>query len=278
MSNAFIDTTVLTDILLKTGPAKEEAAKSLERYDRTYLISYAIKEFKRGPLKNFVWMYNKLASTGSFSQAIAALQAMSRTPRRYTTSTALEALAKASSSIGNRPMAALVAKYGADAVQDKVYCDELRLALKRSIFGAWARRRQVTTETVFPLSCYSEQAPYEHRRLIEVKPVACDAEPTCCLAVALRERSEELRKMKEIIDADGSQRAEDRRRAQALRRVFRTKEDITDAVCRDLGDAVLIALAPPDAVILTTNVRDFAPLATAVSKRVETPGTHGDRP
>jgi hypothetical protein len=53
--------------------------------------------------------------------------------------------------------------------------------------------------------------------------------------------------------------------------VFRTKVDITDEKCRDLGDAIFVALAPDDAVILTTNVRDHALLANAIGKKVKAP-------
>src|SRR5690606_432649 len=96
MKAAFVDTTVLTDALLKTGGVANAARESLKRFERTELPVYAIKEFKAGPLKNFVWMHNKLVETRSFSGALKKLHAMSRTPRRYTTSTAIEALQEAS--------------------------------------------------------------------------------------------------------------------------------------------------------------------------------------
>jgi hypothetical protein len=271
LTKAIIDTTILTDALLNSGPARERALASLRRYDVTQLPVYAIKEFKRGPFQNFVWMYNKLASRGSFSQAMVALHAMSRTPKRYTTSTALEAIVKAASSIANRTLGSSVAKYGAEASLDKVYCDELRLALKKTIYQAWAKRRGVTTDIVFPLSCYDERAPYESRGLIEIAPTKCDREPTCCLTKELRAKSADLEKMKLAIDGSGSQRNEDRRRAKALRHVYRTKQDVSDDICRNLGDAVFVALAPRDAVILTTNLGDFDLLARAINKKAQAP-------
>jgi len=150
-------------------------------------------------------------------------------------------------------------------------CAEYRLTLKRVIYSAWAKRRNITTDIVDPLSCYNEKEPYENRGLIETKPTACDREESCCLATPLRARAEELRKMKQAIDDTKSARREDSKRAQALRFLLRKKEQLTDAMCRDLGDAVFVAFSPSDAVILTTNTRDYLPLANSIGKQVQTP-------
>lgn len=272
MAKAYIDTTVITDILLKPGEAASRAQAALESFESSQLPMYAVKEFKRGPLRNFVWMYNKFVMAASFHGAIVALHAMSRTPRRYTTSTALEAVITGARSIAQSTLSTWVAKYGSDAEIDNVYRDEMRLALKKRIYQAWSKRHTVATETVHPLSCYEERAPYEKRGLIELVPTRCEREPTCCLAPALRAMADDLHKMKDAIDASGSDRREDRRRAKSLRQIYRTpKVDVTDEVCRNLGDAIIVAFAPPDTTILTTNVRDHAILAGAIGKQVRTP-------
>src|SRR5208337_350174 len=95
MSKAFIDTTVLTDALIKTGEVRKSAIEAIRKFSVTELPVFAIKEFKAGPLKNFAWMHNKLVTVASFERALDALHRMSRTPRRYTTSTAIEALREA---------------------------------------------------------------------------------------------------------------------------------------------------------------------------------------
>src|ERR1039457_4123965 len=144
MSKAFIDTTVYTDALLKSGEIKKAAITALKHFEITEIPVYAIKEFKAGPLKNFTWMHNKLATTGSYKNSIAALHAMSRTPKRYTTSTAIEALKESASSIANQTPASLGAKYGMLASLDKILCDELRISIKTLIFKAWKKRRKIT--------------------------------------------------------------------------------------------------------------------------------------
>ncbi len=271
MPKAYVDTTVLADILLNDGEPKEQALAALKSFEISQLPVYAIKEFKRGPLSYFAWLHNKLVTTQSFKSSIAALHALSRTPMRYRTSTALEAIVRGTASIAQETPATLAAKYGNDADLESILRDEYRLALKRVIFQAWSSRRSVTTETVHPLSCYDERPPYEKRGMIELDPKRCDLQPACCLVLPLRAMADGLKKMRESIIASTSQRREDQRRTKALKQVYHTKSAITDDVCRDLGDAIIVAFSPPDATILTTNVRDHAVLARPSGKKVQSP-------
>lgn len=265
MNKALVDTTVLTDILLNSGEAKASALKALNCYSETFLPVYAIKEFKAGPLKNFAWMHNKLVITRSYEKSIDALQRMSRTPRRYTTSTALQALREASGSIGKQTPIDLIKKYGETASIDKILCDEFRLALKFAILSAWKKRRKIATDVTNPLPCYREVAPYEKRGLIELEPKRCISKNECSMSKPLKSRPEELRKMRDaIIDSD---KTENKRRAKILRQLYRKPSaPLQDKECRNLGDAIFVFLAPPDAVILTTNIRDHRPLAEAIGK------------
>jgi hypothetical protein len=155
---------------------------------------YAIKEFKRGPLMNFTWLHNKFVTTRGFTATITALHAVSRTPRRYLTSTALEAAVKAASSIAHETPSTLAAKYGDDAEVDNILRDEYRLSLKKTIYQAWSSLRSITTETVHPLSCYDEKPPYEKWGMIELEPKKCDRQPTCSLASSLRSMRNQLKK------------------------------------------------------------------------------------
>jgi hypothetical protein len=62
-------------------------------------------------------------------------------------------------------------------------------------------------------------------------------------------------------------KAENNRRYQALRHIHRTPtKPFSDSLCRSLGDAVFALRAPHDCVILTTNIKDHAPLAQAIGK------------
>ena len=271
MTKAFLDTTILTDILLKPGESADKCKIALQRFTETELPVYAIKEFKAGPLRNFAWLHNKLVTLGSFHKALKALQSSSRTPRRYLTSTALEALTQAAGSLKRVPLGVLVDKYGRDADEDAVLTDQYRLAIKTAVFKAWRRRRKISSKVVNPLDCYPEATPYEHNGLIELDPTACPPIGECSLSPLLKSQPDELEKLRDTVKRLPDSH-ENTRRYQALRQLCRKpKEKMTETICRNLGDAVFALTAPDDAVILTTNIRDHRPLAVALRKRVEQP-------
>jgi hypothetical protein len=149
MSKAYVDTTVLTNVLLKRRwPAGVEAEAALKRYSSTELPEYAVKEFKKGPLSVFVWLHNKLVSTRSVAHTVAAIQRVSATPQRYRVATALEALAEVMRATGARTAKGILEKYGEAARSDRVNYDEWRLALKALIYRAWTRHQRVTSAVV----------------------------------------------------------------------------------------------------------------------------------
>lgn len=271
MSKAFVDTTVLTDSLLKIGAVSKAANDALKRFETTELPVYTIKEFKAGPLKNYCWIHNKLALLGSWAKTLRALHGMSLSPKRYTTATAIEALQGAAARMTNANLESLAQKYGQAANPDRLVCDQYRLTLKTKILKAWSRRRAITTHVVCPLSCYKEVDAYEHNSLIEVKPTSCDVEVECCLAPELRSRISDLEKIRAVVLKQPKTR-ENERRARALRQLIRKpKAVVSEQTCRDLGDAFFALFAPVDSVILTTNTRDHAPLAAALGKKTEAP-------
>ncbi len=271
MSKAFVDTTVLTDALLKPGTVGDTAKAALRRCDVTELALYAIKEFKAGPLTNFVLFHNKLALTKSFVGALEILQRMSLSPKRYTVATALQALQGAAHESRNLTNAEMVQKYGEAAKMDAMLSDRYRLAIRARIEMAWKRRRNITSHIVIPLSCYQEVAPFEENGVLKLDPTKCDVQTECCLASTLKGRPDDLQKLKQVIDSQPA-KPENERRGRVLRELFRTpKRPMTEKMCRDLGDAFFVLFAPLDAVILTTNIRDHEPLARAIGKRVAKP-------
>lgn len=273
MTKAFLETTVLTDILLKGNSIYGKSAKqALARYDETQLPIYAIKEFKAGPLKNFAWFYNKLEATHSFARAVDALHRMALSPRRYTTATALEALREAAANVSrSQTLQSLVDRYGAAASPDGVLCDQFQSSIKIAIFKAWKQRRRVTSCVVYPLNCYPEFGPVEEQGQISLVPLTCDKTQACCLVPEMMRRSAEIEKLQTAIDGQPD-KPENRNRSKALRAMVRTpKRLFTDDMCRRLGDAYFALFAPADAVILTANARDVGPLASALGKNTDTP-------
>ncbi|MCI5207705.1 MAG: hypothetical protein D3910_02675 [Candidatus Electrothrix sp. ATG2] len=274
MSKAFVDTTILTDILVKSGEKYNLAKKALANYETTFLPVYAIKEFKAGPLRNYVYAHNKLVSTKSYSETIDAFHKLSRTPQRYKTSTALEAIKVAhDTSIAKLTPKDLVSKYEDSSLgMDKIIYDELRLALKVIIFKAWKRRRKITTDVIFPLSCYSEKAPFEASTgLIEDKPVACDNGTDCCIKKILLEDLKQLKLIKGAIEND-SEKPENANSLKVIKKILKHPRcNLENRECRWLGDAVFAFLCPNDAELLTTNLKDHEPLALALGKKATSP-------
>lgn len=270
MNKAFVDTTILVDALLKSKIQRKITKAALERYLKTELPMYAIKEFKAGALNNFIWIHNKLAQFKSYSKALEMLQRMSLTPKRYTTSTAIEALTQASSSIAHYTPQDLQNKYGLTNI-DQILAEECRLQIKIKIFNAWNKRKSITTDVVLPLSCYHEALPTINNNMIEVKPIKCEKGEDCCLKSKMVNSINDLKKLKKAIEG-GDKKPENDRRLKALNELIKNpKRDLTDDNCRNLGDLIFAFFAPSDAKILTTNRRDFQGLAEALSKSVDTP-------
>ena len=155
MEKAFVDTTILVDILLKSVPRQRSAKEALKQFEYSELPVYAIRELWCGALHYYAWFHNVVVTSESVSHAVRRLQCLAMTPQRHRTGTGLEAFAEGMSRSPFRQMALaeLVGKYGPTARLDELEKDFLRLDLKARIFQAWRKRREVTDAVVEELSC-----------------------------------------------------------------------------------------------------------------------------
>lgn len=267
-----IETTVLADILLKRSSAQGKAAvKALEGFSDRLLPVYAIKEFKKGPLRYFAWAHNRLAEGRKFSTFMAALHRLSRTPQRYMTSTSLEAIRDASETALSVDADTFVEGAAASSA-DEIVAERLRFALKVRIELAWRRRRKIATQVIEPLSCYREHAPrLTDEGLYEVSPVRCNPPKECSLGDRLRPLKASIETLLATL-SQLPQKPENAKRATALRVLTKgAKQRLTEDNCNHLGDAVFALVCPADATILSTNVRDLRPLADALGLEVKLP-------
>jgi hypothetical protein len=269
MAKAYVDTTVLTNALLKPSTQAPAALKALSRYNETLLPAYAIKEFKAGPLRAYAYVHNVLSDTGSISASLDRINALFR--QRNLQSTCMDALSQAASQhTGSLTVADLEAKYGRAAQIDSVLADSYRLSIKTLIFLAWRKRRRLTTGVSEELSCYDEREPVIERGQIDLKPKECHSD--CCLARLMKEAPEKIEALREATESQQPSKAELNKRAKALRQLIRKpKSEVSNEVCRHLGDAIFAFFAPDDSVILTTNKADHEQLASALGKKVDTP-------
>src|ERR1017187_2506973 len=150
MTKAFVDTTILANVLLKDGSSKEAALAALARYDSTEMPVYAIKEFKAGPLSYWVWLHNRLKAGGSFADGLTGIRKL-HPLKAHHKATALEALEWASQQQKGVSVSDWGQKYGPKADTDNIMADRARYSLRRRITNAWARRRKITGAVVLPL-------------------------------------------------------------------------------------------------------------------------------
>jgi hypothetical protein len=98
MSKAYVETTILTNVLLKPGSNKQAAANlALNRYDETLLPVYSIKEWKAGPLDHYAYVHDKLVQTRSLAYTFAAINSLNpvnKARRKSTSPEAYEAAAR----------------------------------------------------------------------------------------------------------------------------------------------------------------------------------------
>lgn len=273
MTEAFVETTVLTDYLLKRDGSEVAASATFRKYDPVSIPQFSWKEFKRGPLKNFVWTHNKLAETASFAATMVLLQRMSRSPHRYITSTAIQALHTAFlNKFGRTTLADLQRRYGSKANVDELHADLMRLELKRVIFSAWGNRNSLYGGPIQLLACYPDADLTQQRFHIDIEPRDCPKGPECCLKAALTGKKSALSIARQAIRNSGSQRTESVRRTKVLRRIEKHPTSIMDRDdCRSFGDAYFALFCPSGATIITTNLRDIEPMASALGIATDKP-------
>lgn len=270
MSKAYVETTILTNVLLKPGSAKQAAANTaLKRYDETLLPVYSIKEWKAGPLDHYAYVHDKLVQTRSLAYTFAAINSLNPITGARTKSTSAEAFEAAMRIDRVNPSSART-----DALLDEEMSDRYRLALASLIIRSWRKRRKLTTMTIQDLECYTEAEPKIGKDgLFDLNPKECARDRSCCLWEELKKDANRnlLKALREAIP-ETSTRYEDKNRRKVLKQLINTpKIPLDREQCRRLGDAVFVFFCPHDAVILTTNISDHQRLAKAIGKKAEKP-------
>ena len=277
MSNkAFVDTTILADVLLKKNDEKGKLGqKALDSFDETLLPVYAIKEFKAGVLNNLIYFHNILAEHKSMGIAMDRVYKLFYTPNLR--NTCLEYIKNWYKS-HKSTFGALANQYGDDADLDVYLAERMKVDLRKAIMKAWRSRRVVTSSVVCELPCYPEENPrVDNHGLFKRNGSKCREEPGCFIAIAMQDNLRSTRRLKEVSN-QMLQKGENKKRSSSLSFILNhLNAPCNDKTCRNLGDAVFAFQAPDDAVILTTNDRDHKPLAEALGKKTITPKQIAER-
>jgi len=270
MTKAFLDTTIIVNILLKRNELHDRCRAALQRFDSASFPAYALKEMKAGPLHAWIWLHNRCVTDRSYERVVRAIHAMARTRQKNLADSALEAVAETGAS-KRMKMGSLVEKYGASATEDVVHCDRMRLGLQRRITQAWRQPFALEADISNPLPCFEIGEFTIKRGLIEFARLSCDWKRGCEIAAQMSREPEKVVALRKVTESDPSRR-ESNKRSQSLRHIVRTpNRPMNDNQCRAIGDAVFAFFTPADSVILTTNIKDHRPLAAALGKRAEEP-------
>jgi hypothetical protein len=174
---AYVETTIISDALLKPGNPKCTAAlAALKKYDETLLPVYAIKEWKAGIMRYFAYFHEKLVQTKSLSRTVQIIAALPDQYHRYRKNTSLEALATAVHLSSQR--ASTGATVSLD--EDKELADRYRYAITVLLMKSWRKRRDLTSKTIQDLDCYTESPPVlSSSGVFDLSPLNCDPEREC---------------------------------------------------------------------------------------------------
>jgi len=269
---AYLDTTVVANALLRSDDIGKRCASAIRDFKYSEMPEYALKEFKAGPLAAWIWCHNKFNETRSFADTLSAINVMSATPKRNFSSSARQAFEQAAHADKAAFTQALELQDYSGGFLDRALADRHRYYLRRRIIQAWERRRGIATAVSMPLECFIEGTlQVENDGRLSFERYSCPRDSKCSVAIELSKRQNDVKTLMDVI-SERLGKAENQRRYQALRQIYRTPtKSYSDSLCRGLGDAVFAIMAPSDCVIVTTNIRDHAPLANALGKDVFEP-------
>jgi hypothetical protein len=266
-NKAFLDTTVLADALMKPNGEGQVARDSFKKFSECLIPQYAIKEFKAGVLRNYVWLHTKAVLLASYGDVVHSLTKM--WAKRNLSATALRAFADFENSISKRMPSDLGSKFPGQTI-GQIQKAELETWLRTLIFRSWRKRHKIGT-VLRPLDCYFDtDLKLRVDGVIDDKPVRCGVED-CCLRVQLVVRKTDIAKMLAVFD-ELPTKAETGKRKEALKHLYRTPNRyLTEKQCVSLGDAVFALQCPSEATLLTTNIADHLPLGRALGVVVKKP-------
>lgn len=259
-NRVFLDTTILVDAVLKSGVEGDNARKALAKYKERLLPQYAIKEFKAGALRNYIWLHTKSATLRTYDEIMTALTRMWARPS--VSGTAWRAIRDFEHSISSRLPSDYTTRYPGQTLGE-IQRAEIELWLRTLILRAWRKRTKIGT-IVRPLTCYSEvDIKFTKNGIFEDEPIKCDVQD-CCLRAPFVKRSVDIGKLLANFDKL-PRKKETGRRKEALDHLHRTpNRPLSEKQCKALGDAVFVLQCPSDATLMTTNVADHGPLADAI--------------
>jgi hypothetical protein len=268
---ALVETTILTDFLLKRDGSQLAAKHLMDKYSEVLIPHFSWKEMKRGPLAAFVWFHNKLSQTGDFSVTLIALQKISRTPKKYFTATSIQAIHSAFVNLFGQSNLVKGGHGLSGEELNKLISRSLRVETRRIVESAWRKRDELGGGIHHRLICYPDAELRFSKELLDIDPRDCKKGVKCCLHAEILLNDSRVDTIRNAIDRnDNRKELVDRR--QTLRAATKHRSSpLNKDDCRKIGDAYFVIFCPPGYDIITTNSRDIEPMARSVGIDVVNP-------
>jgi len=261
-TKAYLDTSVYTDFLLKKS-RRIILSEEFDKYANVALPAYAIKEFSKGPLQNYIYFYNLLA-TCTLSGVFDTLHRENLTPRKHKLSTVLEFLANEWKK-NKINILSLQKKYGRAASDENLIKAQLMDSLNYLIRKAWRDRRKFFI--LDELNCFSEGEIVSRNFLLKLNAKCnnniCSAAEHLAKDIPLLIRIRAFLANKKIYSDTSTKR-------YLLKQIIHKRiSNIDKSKCRSFGDLYFIVRSESDSDIITTNRKDFEPLVNYLKKSIK---------
>ena len=143
--------------------------------------------------------------------------------------------------------------------------------MARTLVTPWKARDKLFGGATQKLSCYPDAPISEKNGLIDITPKDCPKGIECCLKAPLTSRPADLKVARNALKPH-TDRREVALRGKAIRQLEKHPTSLMGpSECRALGDAYFVLFCPAKGMIITTNIRDIEPMATALGVKFEAP-------
>jgi hypothetical protein len=268
MSNntLFLETTAIIDYCKHS---KSQINEILEKHERKVSAQFVKMEIKRGYIRYFVLLHNKLTTYPSFADVMASVHKLSLTPQRNLLSTILESLA----GFFREDLPKEINDF--DEYLRMQGASYLRIQIKR----VWKTINKLVDEILNPMDCFLDISPPRRDGVVlDNKPWQCvKSEVECKIKQFFADNEKEFVKILDALKAlpEKEKDQETKKRIKALKNIIRmlpyasrkiSNKEQNYKECWYCGDAILAVLAPRASTVLTSNIKHYKPICEAIEK------------
>ncbi len=270
----FIETSIMTDYLIKDRATKTKVDKILSAFDKNITSNYVRMEFKKGPLQYLVYLHNKTITCKSMSEVHQAISKLSYGYQRHRLSTVLEQIESFYKRYYQTKPSEIIKEYG-DLSLDDFLREKAISYFGNLIRNSWRNFEKVVDELINETECFTDiQAPYKKgtNKVYRNTPTTCKSSSTKCrLKDFFNENhytfGDMLKKLQEIDSPD----QETINRIKSLKEILRLikfrNREIQVKDCWYCSDAIIAVEAPPKASIFHNNKQHYEPICEAIEKK-----------